>query len=122
MSVLVVDGANVVGIASRRLVARPGAGRIAGCTGGWRSQTTTTWRPYDEVVLVLEGQARGGVPAGRDGHLRTVHASRDGDATVVAEVEAARERGRRRHGHHCRPGTRDARRGAGAPACGARAG
>ena len=34
---------------------------------------------YDEVVLVLEGAAKGGVPAGRDGHVLTVHAQRDGD-------------------------------------------
>ena len=48
---------------------------------------------YDEIVLVLEGQAKGGVPAGRDGHVRTVHAPRDGDAAIARAVEDARDRG-----------------------------
>ena len=84
MSVLVVDGANVVG-------SRP--------DGWWRDRAGAALRlhgrlavadlSYDEVVLVLEGQARTGVPAGRDGHLRTVHAARDGDSAVVAAVVAA---------------------------------
>ena len=38
--------------------------------------------PYDEIVLVLEGQAKGGVRAGRDAHVRTVHAPKDGDAEI----------------------------------------
>ncbi len=84
MSVLVVDGANVVG-------SRP--------DGWWRDRPRAALRlhgrlavadlPYDEVVLVLEGQARSGVPAGTDGPLRTVHAARDGDSSVVAAVETA---------------------------------
>ena len=49
---------------------------------------------YDEIVLVLEGQARGGVPRGKDGHLRTVHATKDGDEAIVRETQAAAERGR----------------------------
>ena len=36
-----------------------------------------------EVVLVLEGQAKGGVRAGRDGHVTVVHAPADGDAEIV---------------------------------------
>ena len=86
MSVLVVDGANVVG-------SRP--------DGWWRDRAWAALRlhgslavadlPYDEVVLVLEGQARAGVPAGKDGPLRTVHAARDGDAAVVRAVTAAVE-------------------------------
>jgi predicted RNA-binding protein with PIN domain len=86
--VLVVDGANVVG-------SRP--------DGWWRDRAGAAARlhgrlavadtPQDDIVLVLEGQAKGGVPKGRDGHLRTVHASRDGDAAIVDEVRAARDRG-----------------------------
>ena len=37
------------------------------------------------IVLVLEGQAKGGVPAGRDAHVTTVHAPKDGDSTIIAE-------------------------------------
>ena len=39
--------------------------------------------PYDEVVLVLEGAAKGGVGKGRDAHVRTVHAPGNGDDTIV---------------------------------------
>ena len=47
-----------------------------------------TLTAYDEVVLVLEGRARPGVPEGRDGCVLTVHALGEGDDTVV---EVARE-------------------------------
>jgi predicted RNA-binding protein with PIN domain len=87
---LVVDGANVVG-------SRP--------DGWWKDRAGAARRlhegllvadtPYDVVVLVLEGAAKGGVKAGRDGHVRTVHAPKDGDATIVAEAQAAAERGDR---------------------------
>jgi len=50
---------------------------------------------HDVVVLVLEGAAKGGVRAGRDAHVRTVHAPKDGDATILAEARAAAERGDR---------------------------
>jgi len=81
-TVLVVDGANVVG-------SRP--------DGWWRDRAGAARRlhgrlavadldPYDDVVLVLEGAARGGVPAGDDGPLRTVHAARDGDTALVEAV------------------------------------
>ena len=86
--VLVVDGANVVG-------SKP--------DGWWRDRAGAAARlhgrlavadtSYDEIVLVLEGQAKAGVPRGRDGHLQTVHAAKDGDATIVVETGAARERG-----------------------------
>jgi hypothetical protein len=86
--VLVVDGANVVGT-------RP--------DGWWKDRAGAARRlheslltgdtSYDVIVLVLEGAAKGGVPAGRDGHVRTVHAPRDGDATITAEARAAVERG-----------------------------
>lgn len=86
--VLVVDGANVVG-------SRP--------DGWWKDRAGAARRlhesllvadtSYDVVVLVLEGAAKGGVPAGRDGHVVTVHAAKDGDATITAEARTAAERG-----------------------------
>jgi len=50
---------------------------------------------YDVIVLVLEGEAKGGVVAGRDAHVRTVHAPGNGDDTIVAQARAAAERGDR---------------------------
>jgi predicted RNA-binding protein with PIN domain len=86
--VLVVDGANVVG-------SRP--------DGWWRDRAGAAARlhgrlvvadtSYDEIVLVLEGQAKAGVPRGRDGHLRTVHASKDGDASIIEAAADARGNG-----------------------------
>ena len=83
-----VDGANVVG-------SRP--------DGWWRDRAGAAARlhgrlavadtPYDEIVLVLEGQAKAGVPRGRDAHLRTVHAAKDGDSAIVKEAAAAHELG-----------------------------
>lgn len=87
-STLVVDAANVVG-------SRP--------DGWWKDRAGAARRlheallvadtSYDVVVLVLEGQAKGGVKAGRDLHVRTVHAPRDGDSQIIAEVEAALTKG-----------------------------
>ena len=87
-TVLVVDGANVVG-------SRP--------DGWWRDRAGAAARlhgrlavadtSYDEIVLVLEGQAKAGVPRGRDGHLLTVHAPKDGYLLVLLadqELEAGR--------------------------------
>ena len=84
MRVLVVDGANVVG-------SRP--------DGWWKDRAGAARRlhdrllvadlGHDEVVLVLEGQAKGGVPAGRDLHVRTVHAPRDGDSEILRVVQEA---------------------------------
>lgn len=81
--VLVVDGANVVGSVP---------------DGWWKDRARAAARlhgrllvadtPFDQIVLVLEGQARAGVPVGTDGHLRTVHAPRDGDTTILAEARA----------------------------------
>lgn len=89
-STLVVDAANVVG-------ARP--------DGWWKDRAGAAQRlheqllvadvPYDVVVLVLEGQAKGGVRPGRDAHVRTVHAPKDGDATILAEAAKAVEKGQR---------------------------
>ena len=39
-----------------------------------------------EVVLVLEGEARRGRPAGQEGCVHTVHAERSGDDAIVEEV------------------------------------
>jgi len=89
-AVLVVDAANVVG-------SRP--------DGWWKDRAGAARRlheallvgdtSYDVVVLVLEGGAKAGVRPGRDGHVRTVHAPRDGDSTIVAEAQAAIARGDR---------------------------
>ena len=87
-TVLVVDGANVVG--SRPdgwWKDRPGAARRL------HEQLMVADTAYDEVVLVLEGAAKRGVPAGADHHVRTVHAPRDGDSTIVAEARSALEGG-----------------------------
>jgi nucleotide-binding universal stress UspA family protein len=85
VQVLVVDGANVVGSRpdgwwrhrpgaaqrlEQRLVQRLGAGTLG------RAQ----------VLLVLEGAARAGVPAGVRGQVRTVHAAGSGDDTIVELV------------------------------------
>jgi predicted RNA-binding protein with PIN domain len=89
-TVLVVDGANVVGSRPDGWWRdRPGAARRL------HEQLVVGDTPHDQVVLVLEGAARSGVPAGRDGHLRTVHARGDGDEALVAEVRTAAERGDR---------------------------
>ena len=81
MRVLIVDGANVVG-------SRP--------DGWWRDRPGAAHRlhrdiaaaelGYDVVVLVLEGAARRGQPAGSDGGVLTVHASGSGDDEIVERV------------------------------------
>lgn len=90
MSTLVVDAANVVG-------ARP--------DGWWRDRAGAALRLHEQllvadvgfehIVLVLEGQAKGGVRAGRDAHVRTVHAAKDGDATIVEQARRCVEAGQR---------------------------
>jgi predicted RNA-binding protein with PIN domain len=83
MQVLIVDGANVVG-------SRPdGWWRDrAGAARRLQERLSTAALPHDEVVLVLEGKARHGNPAGQDGRLRTVHARASGDDAIVEEVMA----------------------------------
>lgn len=86
--VVVVDGANVVG-------SRP--------DGWWRDRPGAAARLHarlvtsgpDDVVLVLEGRARAGVPEGRAGGVRVVHASGSGDDRIVGEVAALTGTGRR---------------------------
>ena len=90
VTVLIVDGANVVG-------ARP--------DGWWKDRGAAARRlheslmtadvPHEKVVLVLEGAAKGGVRPGRDAHVRTVHAKGSGDDAIVAEAKTASARGDR---------------------------
>lgn len=86
--VLVVDAANVVG-------SRPDGWwkDRAGAARRLHEQLLTADLDYDEIVLVLEGQAKAGVPAGRDVHVRVVHAPRDGDATIRDVTRMAAEAG-----------------------------
>ncbi len=86
--VLVVDGANVVG-------ATP--------NGWWRDRAGAASKlherllladtPYDEIVLVLEGKAKAGLRPGKDAHVRTLHAPRDGDSAIAKATAAAVEKG-----------------------------
>lgn len=81
MQILIVDGANVVG-------SRP--------DGWWRDRAGAARRLYEqlsaadvaqeELVLVLEGEARRGRPAGHEGRVHTVHAAGSGDDAIVEEV------------------------------------
>lgn len=89
-STLVVDAANVVG-------SRPDGWwkDRAGAARRLHEQLLVADPPYDVVVLVLEGAAKRGVKAGRDGHLRTVHAQGEGDDTIVEQARQAAERGDR---------------------------
>ena len=89
-SVLVVDGANVVGsVPDGWWKDRPGAARRL------HERLLVADTPYDEISApVLEGQAKGGVRAGRDGHVTTVHAPRDGDAEIRAQASRAVAAGR----------------------------
>ena len=89
-SVLVVDGANVVGsVADGWWKDRAGAARRL------HERLLVADTSYDEIVLVLEGQAKGGVRAGRDAHVTTVHASRDGDREIREQARIAAESGAR---------------------------
>ncbi|HEX5201016.1 MAG TPA: NYN domain-containing protein [Actinoplanes sp.] len=79
--VLVVDGANVVG-------SRPDGWwkDRAGAARRLHERLVTADLSCDEVVLVLEGAARPGAPAGRDSHVRTVHARGSGDDEIVVQA------------------------------------
>ena len=84
MESLIVDGANVVGSRPDGWWRdRPGAARRL-----WQ-QLIAAELPQDELVLVLEGAARQGTPAGREGRVDTIHAPASGDDAIV---EAARAR------------------------------
>ena len=87
-TVLVVDAANVVG-------ARP--------DGWWKDRAGAAARlhdallradvPQDEIVLVLEGQAKQGVLAGGAASLRVVHAAKDGDSEIRRQARLATDAG-----------------------------
>ena len=89
-TVLVVDAANVVG-------ARP--------DGWWKDRAAAAERlhdgllqadlHHDEIVLVLEGQAKQGVRAGKSAGLHVVHAPRDGDSEIVRQSQTALAKGHR---------------------------
>lgn len=89
-TVLVVDGANVVG-------SRPDGWwkDRAGAARRLHEQLLTADLPHDTVVLVLEGGAKGGVRAGKDAHVRTVHAPKDGDSEIERQVDSAVAAGHR---------------------------
>src|SRR4051812_7250440 len=88
MRVLIVDGANVMGSRPDGWWRdRPGAARRL------HDSLATARLPVDEVILVLEGAARPGVPAGHEGGLRTVHAPGSGDDAIVEEVARHRTGG-----------------------------
>jgi predicted RNA-binding protein with PIN domain len=85
--VLVVDGANVVG---------------ARADGWWKDRAGAAQRLHEQlvtadldgdIVLVLEGEAKKGVRAGRDGHVTVVHAPRDGDSEIVRQAHRAADAG-----------------------------
>ena len=83
-TVLVVDGANVVGsVPDGWWKDRAGAARRL------HERLLVADTSYDEIVLVLEGGAKGGVRAGRDAHVRTVHAARDGDSEILERARRA---------------------------------
>lgn len=86
---VVIDAANVVG-------SRP--------DGWWRDRAGAARRLHEHivaavasgrlvtpVVLVLEGAARPGVPAGEQDGVRVVHAPAEGDDALVEVVAAAPE-------------------------------
>ncbi len=84
MKVLVVDGANVVGSVP------DGWWRDrAGAAARLRDKLVRARLPYDDVVLVLEGKARAGVPAGAADGVTTVHAPGEGDDEIVDRCREA---------------------------------
>ncbi len=90
MTVLLGDGANVVGsVPDGWWKDRAGAARRL------HERLLVADTAYDEIVLVLEGQAKGGVRAGRDAHVTTVHAPRDGDREIREQARSAAEAGAR---------------------------
>lgn len=81
--VLVVDGANVVGSVP---------------DGWWRDRAGAAARlyaglvaarlPFDDIVLVLEGRAKAGVPEGTADGVTTLRAPGSGDDEIVARCRA----------------------------------
>jgi hypothetical protein len=83
----IVDAANVVG-------SRP--------DGWWRDRAgaarrliheiTSAHLPLGEIVIVLEGAARAGVPAGELDGVRVIHAPGSGDDQIVELVKSETQR------------------------------
>lgn len=92
MRVLVVDGANVVGSVPDGWW-RDRAGAAARLHEQLIAQVAAGELASDDVVLVLEGQARRGVPVGADRGVTTVHAPGEGDDEIVAQPRARSEAG-----------------------------
>ena len=87
-STLVIDAANVVGATPNGWWNdRPGA------AAKLHDSLLHADLPHDLIVLVLEGQAKKGVRAGRSAGFHVVHASKDGDSEVVRQVAAAQQAG-----------------------------
>ena len=107
-TVLIIDGANVVG-------SRP--------DGWWRDRAGAAARPhgrladrrpsYDEIVLGARGTGQGRRTEGRDGHLRTVHAAKDGDSATPRRrgPPASTVTMSRRHGRSWSPASASRRSG-----------
>lgn len=83
MRVLVVDAANVVG-------SRPDGWwhDRAGAARRLHERLLAVGLPYHQVLYVLEGKARGGVPAGLTATVRTIHAPGSGDDEIAAQCHA----------------------------------
>lgn len=81
---VVIDAANVVG-------SKPDGwwNDRAGAARRLHEALLTADVPGDEIVLVLEGGAKGGARPGKDAHVRTVHAPKDGDTTILSEAKRA---------------------------------
>ncbi len=81
MQLLIIDAANVVG-------SRPNGWwrDRAGAARALHDQLCAAELLEDDIVLVLEGAARSGQPEGRQGRVRTVHASGAGDDAIVDTV------------------------------------
>lgn len=90
-TLLVVDGANVVGArpADRWWRDRAGAARRLHAR---LAAAVATGRLPGPVLLVLEGAARAGVPAQDDGAVQVAHAASAGDEEIVARVGAGARR------------------------------
>lgn len=90
MSTLVVDAANVIGsVPDGWWKDRPGA------AARLHDHLLASPQSFDVIVLVLEGRARDGVPAGTSGGVTTVHAPRSGDDEIVDRVRALTDAGQK---------------------------
>ena len=80
MTILVVDAANVVGSVP------DGWWRDrAGAAARLHAELAAASLPFDRIVVVLEGQARAGVPPTPDAAVTVVHAPASGDDEIVRQ-------------------------------------